>query len=155
MKINNQEVQAVFLRPNQKPQAPAFPGTETDFASLLNPRKEVPKPLELGQDLLKPDLIGQLQANQAVRTENTGLYTAAEDIEKLLDLLDNYSQALADPANTLKDLSPLADDLGLMAQELGQTSARLGEDDPLKSLSNDTASLAAVEAMKFKRGDYL
>jgi hypothetical protein len=135
----------------------------TDFAQLLNQgQKTAPQPLQMDQNLLdqsflpKFDLVGQLQTNQATKaSSNTSPYTAADDIESLLNLLDNYSQALANPANTLKDLAPLADDLGLMAEQLGRTSQKLSVEDPLKSLSADTATVAMVEAMKFNRGDYV
>jgi hypothetical protein len=154
MKIDTQQSLSVFLKA-QKETPNYSAGLQTDFASLLNPKTVTPPALELGPDLWpQQDLIGQLQANQAIKSSSSP-YTAADDIEKLLDLLDDYSASLADPSKSLKDLAPLADDLGLMAQQLGQTSTKLSSDDPLKALSSDAATVATVEAMKFKRGDYL
>ncbi|MDR2140979.1 MAG: hypothetical protein LBR11_04195 [Deltaproteobacteria bacterium] len=154
MKIDVTKALSLYGQP--KPTSSQAAQDGVDFAALLGQApKPQPQPLESGANLLpKFDLIGQLQASQATKT-NSSPYTAAEDIERLLSLMDNYSQALANPANSLKDLDPLADDLGLMAQELGQKSQKLSPDDPLRALSSDTASLAMVEALKFKRGDYL
>jgi len=69
--------------------------------------------------------------------------------------MDRYAVALGDEARTLKDLAPLADDLGQEADRLSRLSHKLKESDPLKGLSNEAAVLATVEAMKFKRGDYV
>jgi hypothetical protein len=154
MKIDAKQVLNNLINPSQKPANQAL---GTDFAQLLNQGQAKTSqtiPSSAQDWPPKFDLIGQLQANQAVKA-NSSPYTAADDIESLLGLLDNYSQALANPANSLKDLAPLADDLGLMAAKLGETSQKLGSDDPLKALSSDTASVAMVEAMKFKRGDYV
>jgi hypothetical protein len=160
MKIDAQQAYNVFLRPQeaQAQAAAASSAAASDFAAILGQAsKAQPASLEeLGQSLLpKFDLVGQLQAGQAAKASPGSPYGAAEDVESLLDLLDNYAQALANPQNTLKDLAPLADGLGLAAQGLGQASGKLSPDDPLKALASDTASVAMVEAMKFKRGDYI
>jgi ABC-type transporter Mla subunit MlaD len=78
-----------------------------------------------------------------------------KQLEKTLDQMDSYSAALGDLGRTLKDIAPLADGLGQSADRLSQLSRDLPESDPLKGLSNEAAVLATVEAMKFKRGDYV
>ncbi|MDR2422092.1 MAG: hypothetical protein LBE01_01795 [Deltaproteobacteria bacterium] len=162
MKIDAQQAYNVFLRPQEaqaQAQSTASATAASEFAALLGQgaKAQAPSLEELGSSLLpKFDLVGQLQASQATKaSSNSSPYGAAEDIESLLDLLDNYAQALANPQKALKDLAPLADDLELAAQGLGQTSENLSSDDPLKALTSDTASVAMVEAMKFKRGDYI
>ncbi|MDR1396005.1 MAG: hypothetical protein LBK52_07545 [Deltaproteobacteria bacterium] len=166
MKIDP-HLQAVLLRPGSAQGRTPAPAADpaADFASLLKTtaasgRNQISIPALSSLDstalLGQADqLAGQIQTLQAAAPSGTSPLAASQDIEQLLDLLDNYSQALADPAKSLKDLAPLADDLGLLAAELGQTSSKLGPNDPLKALSSDTATVAAVEALKFKRGDYI
>ena len=93
---------------------------------------------------------------------NRGLIEAAgpqaqtrKQLEKTLDQIDRYSAALGDLGQTVKDIAPLADGLGQSAGRLSQLSQSLPESDPLKGLSNEAAVLATVEAMKFRRGDYI
>jgi hypothetical protein len=86
--------------------------------------------------------------------ESAGLQTK-QQLERTLDQMDRYALALGDESRTLKDLAPLADDLGQAADRLSRLSQGLKESDPLKGLSNEAAVLATVEAMKFKRGDYI
>ncbi|MDR1872696.1 MAG: hypothetical protein LBS60_12390 [Deltaproteobacteria bacterium] len=156
MKIDAKEAYNVFLRPQEAQNQSAKTTNGIDFASFLNQSAPSSSSKDLGLiNLPQVDIIGQLQVNQAAKAESSSPYGAAEDIEAILNLLDDYSQALANPQNTLKDLAPMADDLGLMAQELGQSSQTLSASDPLKALSQDTAQVAMVEALKFKRGDYL
>ena len=86
--------------------------------------------------------------------ETAGL-EARRQLTQTLDRMDIYATALGDEARTLKDIAPLADDLGQAADRLSRLSHKLKESDPLKELSNEAAVLATVEAMKFKRGDYV
>ncbi|MDR0548034.1 MAG: hypothetical protein LBI10_01265 [Deltaproteobacteria bacterium] len=161
MKIDEKQVFNVFLRPQEAQKQAANNALKTnspDFAALLGESSQSRTTTleELGVNLLpKFDAVGQLQVNQAQATNSNPYSYAADDIDSLLSLLDNYATALSDPKNTLKDLAPLADDLSLKAQELGQTSQKLTADDPLKSLANDASTVAMVEALKFKRGDYI
>jgi hypothetical protein len=165
MKVDERQIYNVFLRPQEAlKSAQTTTSTESasagsDFASILSQAQKTATPAleELTLGLLpKFDSIGQIQASQAINANKTeSPYGAADDIESLLSLLDNYVEALGDQKNTLKDLAPLADDLENAASELGQASLKMSSDDPLKALSSDAASIAMVESLKFKRGDYI
>lgn len=78
-----------------------------------------------------------------------------KQVESALDKIEKYADALGDSTKTLKDIEPLANELNNTAGQLSRLSQRLPEGDPMKNLSSDTAVLATVEAMKFKRGDYV
>jgi hypothetical protein len=80
---------------------------------------------------------------------------ASEKIEEALGLLEEYAVALGDPANSLKDLAPMAEELSLSADALNKLSQNLPQGDPLKELGSETATISMVEALKFKRGDFL
>jgi hypothetical protein len=126
-----------------------------DFDSLLAGPKAAPAPKAP---------VGSAEAilleNQALSSLlRPGLEAASlqtrQQLERTLDQMDRYAVALGDEDRTLKDIAPLADDLGQEADRLSRLSFKLKESDPLKGLSNEAAVLATVEAMKFKRGDYV
>lgn len=79
---------------------------------------------------------------------------AVTQLDQALDTLDKFAGAMADSTKTLKDLAPLISDLKQHAEQLNQTGRQLPEGDPLRSMMNDTAVLATVEAAKFNRGDF-
>ena len=95
-------------------------------------------------------MVGMLMAGQSA--DNT---SPMKQVESALDKIEKYASALSDSTRTLKDIEPLANDLTDAAGQLSRLSQRLPEGDPMKTLSNDTAVLATVEAMKFKRGDFI
>lgn len=76
-------------------------------------------------------------------------------VDSVLSVLDRFSEALADPGKSLKEIDPLVKELEAGASSLEKLSSRLPEGNELKDLVDQTAVLAAVEAMKFNRGDYI
>ncbi|UQZ88284.1 hypothetical protein C4J81_03300 [Deltaproteobacteria bacterium Smac51] len=97
-------------------------------------------------------LVGMIMANKGVSEVRN---TPQQQLESTLDKLDQYASALGDSSKTLKDIEPLAEDMRKAAGQLSETSSKLSDDDPMKGLTNEAAVLATVEAMKFKRGDYV
>jgi len=96
-----------------------------------------------------------LAASPAARIQAAGSIDAALEVEKTIELLDQYGQALADSAQSLKQISPLVRDLEKESARLSQLSREISADSGLQPVLNRTAVLAAVEAIKFNRGDYL
>ncbi|MDR3153032.1 MAG: hypothetical protein LBW85_01880 [Deltaproteobacteria bacterium] len=178
MKVDpNRIAEAVFLRPqNETPAARAKQAGSADFAALL---EQAPGASENGalsasellsgsreskgaaSEFLTRNSLSQLQlsllkadsASQAAPAATP--QEAARKIEETLGLLEQYAVQLGDPANSLKDLAPLAEELSLSAGSLDGLAKGLSEDEPLRELGSETAALAAVEALKFKRGDFL
>lgn len=72
----------------------------------------------------------------------------------LVETLENYGQALGDPSKTLKDIQPLADKMETQAQAVG-ASLQAGGSSNLHSLAWQAVTQAQVEAIKFRRGDYV
>jgi predicted metal-dependent hydrolase len=114
---------------------------------------------ESSASLLANSLLGLLQTGQTESAAEplalSGASGVDAEVEYVLNMLDDYIKALGDPQKTLKDIAPLADDLDRGATRLDQLASTLEEGDPLKGLTNDTAALAAVEALKFRRGDLI
>ena len=165
MKVDPKTLQSVFLRPEtgERTGKSAHGNPAEDFAAILEAQTNAsqvksPNP-SLGLDessasLLTNSLLGMLQTGQAASTPSTLALPGVDDeVDSVLSVLDNYVQALGAPSKTLKEIAPLADDLDRGATRLDQLAASLAEDDPLKGLTSDTAVLAAVEAIKFRRGD--
>ncbi|MDR1545453.1 MAG: hypothetical protein LBU12_01790 [Deltaproteobacteria bacterium] len=150
------------LLPERAAQGRPSAGQE-DFAALLEgaAAKETAPKLSLDESsaaLLSASLLGRLQAGQATAVSELPAELPPpvdEEVGDVLDILEAYMNALGNPQKTLKDISPLAEDLSRGAAKLDKLGAGLAQDDPLKPLVNDTAVLAAVEAFKFKRGDFV
>jgi hypothetical protein len=174
MKIDNYSPDAVFLRPKNNSITgapnPKIANGE-DFASLLDKKGETTIPslnsteLLVGQGsekttssaFLTQSSLAQLQISK-MQLQSQSQLTSSEvtaQIQEALSLLENYAVALGDPENTLKDLAPMAEELSLSADNLNTISKSLTGSDPLKNLTSETATLSAVEALKFKRGDFV
>jgi hypothetical protein len=72
---------------------------------------------------------------------------------RVLDLMDEYANALSDPTRTLRSIEPIVRDI--QAEMKGMPEGASSSDEGLKNIVNDIAVMASVEAMKFHRGDYL
>jgi hypothetical protein len=75
---------------------------------------------------------------------------------KVLDILEEYAQALENPQKSLKSIEPI---VIRMQQELKGLDVRsmshAGQHEELAELVNQIAITASVEALKFQRGDYI
>ena len=76
--------------------------------------------------------------------------------EKILNLLDRFSGALADPTKSLRDISPLVDSI---EKEVGsiesKTENQVNVDKALDKIVKDLAVTAKVAMYKFHRGDFI
>jgi hypothetical protein len=75
-------------------------------------------------------------------------------LKDTLDLVDYYSQKLADTSLPSNRLSPLIEQLEQGMDALKDLSVAAGEDEKLKSIITDVTGTVGVEIEKFKRGDY-
>jgi hypothetical protein len=171
MIIDSKAAEAVYLRPKtETPASAAQKKTQEDFAALV---EEASKAAGQGlnasglasgkagantaSEFLSSASLAQLQISRLNMKQDgkPSQEEALKQVEETLSLLEDYAIALGDPGTTLKDLSPLAEELSLNAESLNSVSQGLNTGDPLKDISSETASVAAVEALKFKRGDYV
>jgi hypothetical protein len=91
---------------------------------------------------------------------DAGSQSLCQQTSGLLNALDNYGQALADNSKTLKDIEPLAAELETRAQSLGQDLEQAGQNGQdgqggLGAIAWQAVTQARVEAIKFRRGDYV
>lgn len=159
MKIAPEHLEHLNSASKNRPQNPAA-NEDLGFSKLLAEKNQTLAPVSANPasgaealNLLENNsMVGLIMAGRSVNDK-----TASPDqqLESALDQMDQYASALGDSSRSLRDIEPLADNLKKTAGELAELSRRLPEGDPLKGLSNDAAVLATVEAMKFKRGDYV
>jgi hypothetical protein len=76
--------------------------------------------------------------------------------DKILNLLDEYTRELADPAKTLKDIGPLVKIIEKEVSLIQDKSAHIVyNDNELEKIIKDLAITANVAVYKFHRGDYI
>lgn len=76
-------------------------------------------------------------------------------VEKFLELLDSYAQALFDPQKNLREIAPLVKSLESEKEKLPELVGNLPDGDILKEIVNQTVILSTMEVLRFNRGDYL
>jgi len=121
-----------------------------------------------GKNKLSPDEIQKLnfrlQNAGAVNkiegsdfSEHLGKSHGAEikKVEKFLDLMESYVQALSDPQKNLREIAPIVKSLESEKEKLVAWGESLPEDNILKHIVNQTVILSAMEVLRFNRGDYL
>lgn len=74
--------------------------------------------------------------------------------EQTITTLDQFSDALRNPAFSAKDLEPFASALEEDSAALVELKGQLPNDDPLTKILEQAAALSWMEAAKFRRGDY-
>jgi hypothetical protein len=172
MKVDSYTPEAVFLRPKNESSitgAPKVNKEGEDFASLMDKNSQNLIPSLNGSELytgvsgdksattafLSQSSLAKLQIAKMQLESQATNEDVTEQVQEALSLLESYAVALGDPNNTLKDLAPMAEELSLSADSLNKLSSSLKNEDPLKSITDETATIAAVESLKFKRGDYV
>ena len=76
-----------------------------------------------------------------------------ERASHLLDLMENYAEALRDPERSLKSIEPIVRRIDQELKDLRMQAK--GIDHGIANLANEIAVTAQVETMKFDRGDYV
>lgn len=74
--------------------------------------------------------------------------------ENTIDLLESFSQALGNLHLSTSDLLPLIEALEGDTTTLLDIKEQLPKHDPLSQLIDRVATVSAIEAEKFRRGDY-
>ena len=106
----------------------------------------------------------RLDNTSALEKLNTAPFTASLDsnerstvkkVERLLDVLESYSQALADPRKSLKEIAPLVTLLEEEQENIAEAETGTHGGDTLTKLVTQARILSQVEVSRFNRGDYL
>jgi hypothetical protein len=108
-------------------------------------------------DPFPPASIGlsSLNFTSEVETVSAVRSQSIEAVESVLDRLEKYQQAMADPQVSLKKIDPLAKSVMQETKDLNLLSGKLPSADPLRKIMDEIGILSAVEMEKFQRGDYI
>jgi hypothetical protein len=88
-----------------------------------------------------------------IRISESG--TVERVIDSTMDRLDQVGRLLGDITVTPRAVNQAIDQLSTQAEELRQAVQTLPTEHPLQQIGNEISVLATVEAIKWKRGDYL
>ncbi|MBI9074739.1 MAG: hypothetical protein JEZ02_04935 [Desulfatibacillum sp.] len=80
---------------------------------------------------------------------------ATRQADKLLGLLEQYTTALENPDTTLKSMGPVVDQMELEANVAKRVLSHVDSNNGVGRIVNQAAVYASVEAIKFRRGDYV
>ncbi len=76
-------------------------------------------------------------------------------VEQLIDLLESYSEALADGRKNLRQISQLVSTLERESNRLQKMEDTLPDGNALQDILKEALILTQVEVSRFNRGDYL
>lgn len=120
--------------------------SKTDPGLMVTPQTQ---PLAPGFEIATVKGVMEIQPVEQLRAQ--GISAA----EKTLDLLGRYQQALADPAQSLKQINPLVESLSQKVEHLQKLTQQFSDGDPLHKIIRDVGVASAAEIAKFNRGDYV
>lgn len=84
--------------------------------------------------------------------------TRSQSIETtttILNLLEQYQKAMANPEISLKKIGPFIQSLSQEVFRLNTLSEKLSPSDPLQRILTELGIISTVEIEKFNRGDYV
>ena len=130
-----------------QPKGADFARTLAEAGHKVPGRSEASSGASAASELMDASPVGRILA--------ANLTSPVVRMEKALGLLDRFARSLGDPSQTLKQMSGLVRELEEEAGRLTRLSRELPPDHGLRPLIDRAAVMAAVEAAKFNRGDYV
>ena len=95
-----------------------------------------------------PVFVNQQVTDEALQRQ------AMEHADRILAGLDDYQSLLGNPSSSLKEAGASLDRLEDEIRQMSPMLDKLDSNDPLHDILQSASSLALVEAVKFRRGDY-
>jgi hypothetical protein len=124
---------------------------DKEFVEILN--KKIEK-LNISSPETKPsnrlNRVSEAHLRSAISKKEVVLKVA-----KFLDAIEEYSERLSIPQNSLKDISHLIEKIESETKQLKLISDALSPNDEIKNLLDEALIRSSVEVIKFNRGDYL
>jgi len=163
MKIDHIALETPRVQDSKKPEKN---NSGTDFQKLLeeangrlNDASQGAFPSSLNQPLgtrtestLSPPPVSGLEGGEGLfQIRSQGVQSTVNALE----ILEDYQQALADPAVPLKRIDQLVQSLSREIPRLNVLSEKLPPSDPLQKILAEVGILSTVEIEKFRRGEYV
>jgi hypothetical protein len=98
-----------------------------------------------------PPLNGVLETQEMNQLRSQGVKGA----EKILEVLEEYQKAIADPRRNLREIGSLVQSLSREAESLKKLAEKVPWSDPLQKIMTDLGIVSTVEIEKFNRGEYI
>ena len=128
------------------------PSPQKDFGAILKEKIENTTAAHTGiQSSIRIDSIAPVKTHGVCSSEEI---STIDRTEGLLNLLDSYRHKLADPSFTLKDIYPLISEIENEKEQLKPVLDSIAQGDELKNILNHTLVTAAMEVIRFNKGDY-
>lgn len=121
-------------------------GTDKGFGQQL---AQAIQDTQDGVSATVPSRLGEIQATLPAGKISS---PAINQAEGLLNLMDTYAKNLEDPGKSLRQIEPV---LKAMKNQAATLLTASGNDAHLHALAQRLAVTAAVETIKFNRGDYV
>jgi hypothetical protein len=96
-----------------------------------------------------------IRLRPSIRPIDDGAVGAERQLERFIDLLDDYRGRLADGRVSLRQLEPAVRQIEQARDALETVLAGLPESDGLKDILNRALVTAESEIARYRRGDYL
>lgn len=151
MKIfsNDQILKNLYPETTNKPMPPA--GEE--FGAILKETVENTQKAEPAN--LQTKFMNPLSGVHMIPSPVQDKEITIERIEKMIDLLDQYRQMLADPKVSLKEMDPVVMEMAHEKEKMATALDSMQNDEGLKKILNQTLVTTSLEITKFYRGDYI
>jgi len=151
MKIdgNNEIIKSNYPDKSQRSEQ----ASNTDFKNVL--KESVEKSSRHATQIQSPTIINPLAPVGFSPELPDDKFSAINQVENLIDLLDDYRKQLADTAITLRSIEPVMKTIIKEKDQLSSLLDSMPNDDGLKDIVNRALITASLEAIKFNRGDYI
>ena len=153
MKINNADeiLQGVYKETTTKNEKTGGKQFAEILKETLAPSCES-KPVSQNQPIVRSTPPVKIQPIKALGEDKN---TVVERVYKFLNILDDYHHKLGDRQVSLKEVDPLINRLETENENLRPVLESLADGDELKEILNNVLITASLEAIKYRRGDYI
>ncbi|WP_319409936.1 hypothetical protein [uncultured Desulfosarcina sp.] len=98
--------------------------------------------------------MSQIRPGQFATESLPSTNVVVDRVQQLIDTMGVYQQKLIDSGATLKDIQPLVEEMTFQSESLGATSSAVEGQESLKTIVNQSLTLASMEITKFNSGYY-
>ena len=98
--------------------------------------------------------ISQIRPAQFTTESLPSTDRVVDRVQQLIDTMGVYQQKLIDSGATLKDIQSIVEKMTSQSESLGASSSAVEEQDSLKTIVNQSLTLASMEITKFNSGYY-
>lgn len=107
-----------------------------------------------GVEIESTSFISQIRPAQFTTESMPSANTIVDRVQQLIDTMGAYQQKLIDSGATLKEIQTLVEKMASQSESLGAASSVVEGQESLKTIVNQSLTLASMEIGKFNSGYY-